>query len=99
MAQFDYYRNPPREDFLLDIQSDLLDVLRSRVVVPLISIARFSRPIRNLNPVFTIEGEQFVMVTEFVGAVPASELRELKGSLDHCRDDIIRAIDMLLNGV
>ncbi len=42
MAQFDVFENPNEETkqaipFLLDVQAELLDVLSTRVVVPLIA--------------------------------------------------------------
>ena len=99
MAQFDLYRNADGKGFLLDVQSDLLDRLQSRVVAPLISVARFSTPIRHVNPVFIIDGTQFVMVAEFLGSVPVGELGDVKGNLAHRRDEIVRALVTLLNGV
>ncbi len=46
MARFDVHRNAtdnPDVPYLLDIQSDLLSGLRSRVVVPLVPIERFAK--------------------------------------------------------
>jgi toxin CcdB len=47
MARFDVYANPGRHmattPYLLDVQSDLLDGLGSRTVIPLRSLKHFPR--------------------------------------------------------
>ena len=65
MARFDVYPNPGSHaattPYLLDVQSDLLDGLDSRMVVPLRNLAHFPAvklPTR-LTPVLTIEGQTF----------------------------------------
>jgi toxin CcdB len=55
MARFDVCRNPdPRSreamPYLLGVQSDLLDVLTTRVVVPLITAQAMGKPANYLNP-------------------------------------------------
>ena len=53
---------------------------------------------RGLNPAFDIEGQPHLMLTQFIAAVPAKELRKPVLSLDARSDDIMRALDMLLIG-
>lgn len=69
MARFDVHRNAtnnPDVPYLVDIQSDLLSGLRSRVVVPLVPLDRFAKPMTRLNPVFEIDGRRLVMAaTDF----------------------------------
>ena len=62
MARFDVYVNPGAHagttPYLLDVQSDLLDRLGTRMVIPLRSLDQFAKvklPTR-LIPVLTIEG-------------------------------------------
>ena len=55
MGQFDVYENPNVETnqvipYLLDIQADLLANLKTRVVVPLVSIESVGKTIKHLNP-------------------------------------------------
>ena len=66
MARFDVFPNPDSKGFLLDVQADLLDGLNTRVVVPLIPIQSAPMPAKRLNPVFEIEAEPHVMVTQFM---------------------------------
>ncbi len=55
-------------------------------------------PARDLNPAFEIAGQPHLMLTQFIAAVPAKELREPVLSLEARSDDIMRALDMLLVG-
>jgi toxin CcdB len=98
VARFDFYRNPDGTGYLLDLQSDLIGGLNTRVVAPLIPLADAPRPARRLNPVFDIADGQFVMATQFMAAVPTRELRERIGSLADRHDAIMNALDMIFTG-
>ena len=98
MAKYDVYPNAHAEGFLLDVQSDLLDVLNTRVVVPLLDLSNAPTPAAHLNPVFRIEGREVVMVTQFLAAVPGSVLQRPVTSLDAEHAQITRALDMVFQG-
>jgi toxin CcdB len=98
MARYDYYRNPAGAGYLLDVQSDLTAGLSTRVVIPLLSQDRAPMPAKRLNPLFAIGGASYVMATQFLAAIPASELRDFQGSLERERDAIVNALDMLFFG-
>ena len=53
---------------------------------------------RRLNPVFTVEGVQVVMVTQLASSVSAHQLRDRVTSLEDEHDAIMNAFDMLLTG-
>ena len=98
MPQFALYRNRnpasrTRFPLLLDIQSDLLEVLATRVVVPA-SAAR-ARSMRTLTPILKFEGKEFLMLTPQVAGIPARELGPVAGDLASDRDKIIAAVDFL----
>ena len=98
MARYDLYENPLGDGFLLDVQADTLDELTTRVVIPLF-LARSTPPkARRLHPVFNIAGVDYVLATQLITAVPASELRHSKDNLMHHHDDIVAALDMLFQG-
>jgi toxin CcdB len=104
MAQLDVYRNlaePPTDEvpYLLDVQSDVLGIINSRVVVPLVLAVRFTRPMRHLNPGFRIEGVAVIMATQFIAGTSLRNLGEVVASLADRRSDIIGAVDMLITGV
>ncbi|TIW16544.1 MAG: plasmid maintenance protein CcdB [Mesorhizobium sp.] len=98
MARYDFYRNPGSGGYLLDVQSDLLEHLDTKVVVPLLPPNIAPLPARRLNPIFRIDGEDHVMVTQFMSALTASELRAAEGNLARHHGDIVAALDMLFQG-
>jgi toxin CcdB len=98
MARFDLYENPSGDGYLLDVQTDLLRGLNTRVVVPLLPQELAPRPAGRLNPIFAIGSRRLVMVTQFLAAVPVSELTRPSGSLAPDDHQIIGALDMLFSG-
>jgi toxin CcdB len=98
MARFDVYRNPDGAGCLLDIQADLLSHLNTRVVVPLLPLSYAPKPARTLNPCFDIAGETLVMATQFMAAVPVNILHAPLTSLGARRDELVAAIDLLMQG-
>lgn len=104
MARFDAYRNsgPHADDvpYLLDVQSDVLQGLETRVVVPLRRRDRFpaSRIPDRLMPVFTLEGEDCLMETPKLAAVPRRLLKTPVVSLADNQAAIAGALDFLFQG-
>ncbi len=102
MAQFDIHRNtrPGAEDFpyLLDIQSDFLDLLGTRLVVPLMPLARYGTPIERLNPLFEIEGEAYAGVFTEMAGIPRTLLGEAVASAAERRHEIVAAVDFMIQG-
>lgn len=98
MARYDLYRNAEGGGYLLDVQSDLLEGLITRVVIPLMPPDIAPVPGRRLNPTFAIDGRNHVMVTQFMSALMASELPDAEGNLSKHHDDIVAALDMLFQG-
>jgi toxin CcdB len=105
MAQFDVHRNPnaatrARIPYLLDVQSDLLDPLATRVVVPLCKPEVLSgKPAERLNPAFEIEGRRLLMLTPELAGVSRKALGERVANLAPERAAIIAAIDLVLTGI
>lgn len=98
MARFDVYVAPAGEGYILDVQTDILRDLNTRIVVPLLPLADAPQPAKRLNPVFQIADEPHVMVTQFMAAVPHSLLRNPVFSLSSQDSEIMAAIDMVLVG-
>ena len=68
MAQFGVHRTQSADlsslPFLLDVQSDLLDDLGTRVVVPLCpASAMKGKLVKTLMPVFQIDNKSYAMLT------------------------------------
>ncbi len=100
MAQFDVYYNANSDTneyfpYLLDIQAEILSDLSTRIIVPLaVSI----KPIRHLNPVFEIEGNTFVMMTQELAGIASSVLGAYVCSVKDKRHDILSAVDFMITG-
>lgn len=98
MARFDVYANPGGTGYVLDVQANVLDGLNTRIVVPLMAISAAPTPARRLNPVFEIGTKPYVMVTQFMAAVPCRVLGSPVTNLVRHDAEIMAAIDMALVG-
>ncbi|MGH8752217.1 MAG: CcdB family protein [Burkholderiales bacterium] len=105
MAQFDAYRNPnsttrTRIPYLLDVQSDLLEPLATRVVIPLCKPGVLKgKTAERLNPIFEIGGKKVVALTPELAGVPAKILGEPISNLASQRSVIIAALDLVFTGI
>lgn len=105
MSQFDVYRNTnpatrARIPYLLDVQSDLLDPLATRVVVPLCKPEVLKGKLaERLNPVFEVEGRRMAMLTPELAGVSRKILGERVGNLSNERYSIVAALDLLFTGI
>jgi len=104
MARFEVFRNSGTHaaevPFLLDVQSDLLHGLDTRVVIPLRRRDHFpaSRIPQRLTPVIEIEGIDCLMETPKLAAVPLRLLKEPICSLASEQAAITGALDFLFQG-
>jgi toxin CcdB len=103
MAQFDIYENQnPRTNkfipYLLDVQTELLDDLQTRVVVP-ISVTNNQKPITGLMPLLDINGSSYLMLTPQLAGIHKKELGNAITNLANARQDILNALDFLITGV
>ncbi|WP_246251470.1 CcdB family protein [Rhizobium rhizoryzae] len=67
-------------------------------MAPLVHHADVARLIPRLNPRFEIGGDVYVLMTQFIGAVPLKDLGERLIDLSHRSDDITAATDFLFQG-
>lgn len=98
MARFEIFKNEGEVGYLLDVQSDLFSGLNRRVAVPLLPKSSAPSPAQQLNPAFSIEGQEPVMTTQYMAAVPAGGIRSGVGSLAEKQDGISAALEMLFLG-
>lgn len=98
MARFDVCRNKGGSGYLLDVQSDLLSGLNTRVVVPLLPKSEAPLPAERLNPELEIEETKVIMATQYMAAVPESELRLSICNMADQQHEISTALDMLFIG-
>jgi toxin CcdB len=81
MSQFTVHRNRnaatrARYPLLLDVQTDLLGELGTRVVIPITAATAAARraAMTTLTPVLVVEGKQYLMLTPQLAGIAAREL-------------------------
>ncbi len=105
MSQYSLYKNENKSSkktypFFVDVQSDLIDSLNSRVVIPLsLNKETNNTNVKNLCPIFDIDDENYILLTHQMTSVPFSLLKKKAGSLEDCRYEILGAIDIFLTGI
>ncbi|MCP5280932.1 MAG: CcdB family protein [Rhodoferax sp.] len=103
--QFDVYQNPSprmREQypFVVDIQSDLLGSLATRMVVPLAVTQLASDDVpRSLCPVFPVQGLQLMLLPFEAAPIPKRLLKTHVQSLKRFASEIVAAMDAVMSGV
>jgi toxin CcdB len=103
MARFDVFRNEQapgnkRFPYLLVVQSDLLEDLRTCVVVPLGRAALVAgKSMDKLMPTLELEGAGWVMYTPELAAIPVAALRQRLTNLHEQSHTILCALDFLFS--
>lgn len=98
MAQFDVYR-ADGDALVLQYQSDILSHLRTRVVVPLLTVDGDPPTIRRLNPAFDVAGVRYHLFPQLIATFDMHELGICIATLEQERDVVIAAVAVLLSGV
>jgi toxin CcdB len=102
MAQFDVYRFKPagaKAVHVIDLQSDMLEDLATRIVAPLYPLEPQSQPILRLNPAVQVAGRAFYLATQELTALRVKSLGKPVASLAEKRDELIAALDFLITGI
>jgi toxin CcdB len=106
VPQFRVYRNRNAATkacfpLLLDVQTDLLEDLGTRVVIPMAPAAGVVKrsAMRTLTPVCDVDGKEYVLVTPQLAGIATKELGPAVCDLAAERASIIAALDLLLTGI
>ena len=99
MSQFDVHRLKSGSALVVDCQSDLLEHLSTRLVVPLIPREHGPPQVARLNPLLSLDGREFIMATQLAAAGLRSDLGEVIASPRDRSFDILGALDVLFSGV
>lgn len=105
MPQFSVYKNKnaatrARVPYLLDVQSNLLTELETRVVVPLYVAATLKgSSMTVLTPRFEVEGRELVAMTPQLAGISRKELGAEVAQLNDQGNAIVQALDFLITGV
>lgn len=98
MAQYDVYPGHSPDIFLLDVQSDLIEDLSTRIVIPLIPADAGPDKIKTLHPVVSLGARDFIVASHLMTAVQKSELKKASMNLSGRHDAVSAAIFMVFNG-
>lgn len=105
MSQFIAYENPNRTTkktypYLLDIQSNLLDELRTTIVIPLCPTTLVGNTaITKLCPIIEIDSKNYIALTQQIAGVDRKVLGKEVCNLSHYRSEIIAALDFIISGI
>ena len=85
---------------LVDIQNDMLDILQSRLVIPLtLTESNDGTYPANLCPTLVIQDQTYFLLTHLMASIPTKVLIEFQCSIKGSRYAIVRAIDFAVTGV
>ncbi|NOZ10796.1 MAG: plasmid maintenance protein CcdB [Gammaproteobacteria bacterium] len=105
MSQFTVYKNKnPKTKktfpYLLDIQSDLLDQIRTTIVIPLgkYSIVK-DQVITKLCPIVEIDGAKYAALTQQLAGIDRILLGAEVTNISDYRAEFIDAIDLIISGI
>lgn len=105
MPQFSVHKNKNPKTrstypYLVDVQSELLSDLGTRVVVPLIKRSALTRkPIKNLMPTVRVDGQEFIMMVPQLAGIAANDLGAAVASAIEHRGEVVAAVDFLITGI
>jgi len=101
MARFDVHelKTPSGGPLVVDVQADLLDALRTRVVVPLLPLADAEDEVAaRLKPIVDVAGDAYVLITTDLGVIPTAALGNRVASIEQQRQAVVDALDFLFQG-
>jgi toxin CcdB len=85
---------------VVDVQSDVLEDLASRVVVPLVSVRKADgEALPKLKPRVVVNSKEYILMTTDIAALPLKSLGPRVANIETgFRDDITNALDFLFFG-
>lgn len=98
MARFDAYEVKGIQGYLLDVQADVLEHLKTRVVIPLQPLGKAPEAAGKLNPRLWVGDQPVILATQFIGTIPRRSLLKPVHHLGQYADEVQIALDFLLIG-
>jgi toxin CcdB len=104
MAQFDVYANPSESaergiPYVVVLQSDLLDALATRLVIPLATIDFADKIPEKLCPMVMVHSQKLRALAHYAAPLPVRSLRQVVGNLSPQSHLLVAAMDVVLSGV
>jgi toxin CcdB len=103
MAQYDVYPNPSKSavdgiPYVVVIQSDLLDALATRMVMPLAISDQSTKTPTSLCPVVMVKGVRLHALAHFAAPLPAKLLKRPVTNVAAQGSALVSAMDAVLSG-
>lgn len=104
MAQYDVFTNPSVSaaegiPYVVVVQSDLLDALATRLVMPLAVLDIAMKVPTALCPVITVKGQRLHALAHFAAPLPAKALRRPVDNVASQASALVSAMDAVLSGI
>ncbi|KHD29198.1 CcdB family protein [Xenorhabdus nematophila] len=97
---YQYKRSGSKYSMFVDVQSDIIETLGRRIVIPLIEANHFSNKVnRQLFPVVQLRGENYRLLTTEISGVAESVIGHEIADVNPFSSDIKNALNILFWGV
>lgn len=102
--QFDVFKNPnpaarKHAPYIVDLQSEHLDHLATRLCAPAKPARLSVKPIAGLMPEIEVDGQAFHVYMQEIAAIPAVVLGARAASASQYRLLFITAVDLIVSGI
>ncbi|MFM8609473.1 MAG: CcdB family protein [Burkholderiaceae bacterium] len=104
MAQYDVHPNPSASaqqgiPYVVVVQSDLLDALATRLVIPLATADAQSRMPARLCPLINVNGQRLHALAHYAAPLPARLLKRPVANVQAQASALVAAMDVVLSGI
>ncbi|MGI8463891.1 type II toxin-antitoxin system toxin CcdB [Pectobacterium punjabense] len=94
------YKRTSHYKIFVDVQSDIVETPKRRMVIPLIESHNLSEKVnKTLFPLIRIDGEDYRLMTTELSSVPVEVVGEVIADLGDCADEIKDAINLMFWGI
>ncbi|WP_107758790.1 type II toxin-antitoxin system toxin CcdB [Dickeya sp. Secpp 1600] len=94
------YKRSSHYKMFVDVQSDIVETPKRRMVIPLIESHQLSEKVnKTLFPLIRIDGEDYRLMTTELSSVPVEVIGEVIADLGGYADEIKDAINLMFWGI
>jgi len=84
--------------YLINVQSEVLSELNTRLVIPLCNKKNINKEIKILNPIIEINSVEYICLTQQMASIQMKYLGKVILEIDDLRSEILSAIDFSITG-
>ena len=94
------YKRASHYKMFVDVQSDIVETPKRRMVIPLIEAHHLSDKVnKTLFPQLRINDENYRLMTTELSSVPVEVIGEVIADLSHSADELKNAINLMFWGI